>query len=220
MTIDYTPVFRLPSANIAVAADIATGTSVDKLCTAKAVADAAIVGGWGSGGITSGAIDTLLGSTQGMIMYRNATTWVALSPGTNGYVLTSGGAAANPSWAAGGGGGSVAASSILTGALASGVGFSAVSYSVGTKSSGTFTPDPTNGNFQHATNGGGHTLAPPSNVCTIVLEYLNNGSAGAVTTSGFTKVTGDSLTTTNTNKFLLQITKTSNYSHLNVVALQ
>lgn len=47
---DFIPVYKLNPANIAVAADIATGTSVDKLCTAKAVADAAVAGGWGTGG--------------------------------------------------------------------------------------------------------------------------------------------------------------------------
>lgn len=99
-------------------------------------------------------------------------------------------------------------------------GFKASPYSAGTKSSGTFTPDAANGNFQYATNGGAHTLAPPSDACSICLEYTNNGSAGAVTTSGFTKVTGDSFTTTNGHKFLCWITKHQNYSHLHVQALQ
>lgn len=40
-----------------------------------------------------------LTTTQGSILYRNATAWVALTPGTNGHVLTTGGAGANPSWA-------------------------------------------------------------------------------------------------------------------------
>lgn len=99
-------------------------------------------------------------------------------------------------------------------------GFTATSFSAGTKSTGTYTPDPADGNFQHATNGGAHTLAPPASVCTIVVEYLNNGSAGAITTSGFTKVTGDAFTTTNTNKFVCFITKTNSYSQLHVQALQ
>lgn len=38
-------------------------------------------------------------STQGAILYRGASGWVALGPGTSGQVLTTGGAAANPSWA-------------------------------------------------------------------------------------------------------------------------
>ena len=101
-------------------------------------------------------------------------------------------------------------------------GFTSDSYSGGTISSGTYTPAPATGqeNFQHYTNGGAHTLAPPASVCAVVVEILNNGSAGAITTSGFTKVTGDSFTTTNTHKFLAHITKTNSYSHLHVTALQ
>lgn len=43
-------------------------------------------------------IDNAIASTQGDILYRNATSWVALAPSTAGFVLTTGGAAANPSW--------------------------------------------------------------------------------------------------------------------------
>ena len=116
--------------------------------------------------------------------------------------------------------GALAASNLTSGTLSSGVGMSATSYSGGTQSSGTYTPATTNGNFQHITNGGAFTLAPPSTVCTIIVEILNNGSAGAITTSGFTKVTGDALTTVNGSKFHAYITKTQNYSSLNIVALQ
>ena len=45
-------------------------------------------------------IDTALGSTRGMILYRGATAWTALVPGTAGQILTTGGAGANPSWGA------------------------------------------------------------------------------------------------------------------------
>ena len=46
-------------------------------------------------------IQTLLdgiSSTQGAVLYRGAAAWAALTPGTSGQVLTTGGAAANPSW--------------------------------------------------------------------------------------------------------------------------
>jgi len=43
-------------------------------------------------------IDNAIGSTQGDILYRNATVWTVLAPGTAGQLLTTGGAAANPSW--------------------------------------------------------------------------------------------------------------------------
>ena len=94
-------------------------------------------------------------------------------------------------------------------------GFTATSYNNGTKSTGTFTPDPANGNIQHYTNGGAHTLAPPTNPCTIILE-CTNASAGAITTSGFTIVDGDTYTTTGTRKHIFYITKTNSFSHLNV----
>lgn len=47
-----------------------------------------------------GAIST----TQGAILYRNGSSWVSLSPGTNGQYLQTQGAGANPQWANGGGG--------------------------------------------------------------------------------------------------------------------
>ncbi len=59
------------------------------------------------GSIAGGAsalLDTL-GSTQGDVLYRGASAWTVLAPGTSGQVLTTQGAAANPHWAAGGGGG-------------------------------------------------------------------------------------------------------------------
>lgn len=99
-------------------------------------------------------------------------------------------------------------------------GYSATSYNAGTKSTGTFTPDESNGNFQYYINGGAHTLAPPTNDCTLVIQVTNNASAGTITTSGFTKVTGSTLTTTNTNKFFLYITKCNSVSLLSVQALQ
>jgi hypothetical protein len=49
--------------------------------------------------------EALTASTQGDVLYRNATGWVALGPGTAGQVLQTGGAAANPSWVNQSGGG-------------------------------------------------------------------------------------------------------------------
>lgn len=91
------------------------------------------------------------------------------------------------------------------------------SLSLGTISSGTVTPDPGDRPMQHYTNGGAHTLAPGSNAGYYVLDITNNGSAGAITTSGWTKVEG-AFTTTNAHTFrcscsignvgsLLQITR-------------
>ena len=99
-------------------------------------------------------------------------------------------------------------------------GASATPFNAGTKASGTFTPDEANANFQYAVNGGAHTLAPPTNNCTLVIQYTNNGSAGTITVSGFTVVDGDSATTTNGDDFFYYITKLNGFSLLTVKALQ
>lgn len=103
-------------------------------------------------------------------------------------------------------------------------GYTSTAYNAGTQTTGTLTPDPANGNLQRAVNGGAHTLAPPSvgggDALTMVIQYTNNGSAGALTTSGFTKKTGDALTTVNGDDFLFHITVINGFSHLNVVAMQ
>jgi hypothetical protein len=44
-------------------------------------------------------LDRAFGSTQGAVLYRGASAWGMLTPGTSGQVLTTGGAAANVSWA-------------------------------------------------------------------------------------------------------------------------
>lgn len=41
-----------------------------------------------------------ISTTQGVILYRGASDWEALSPGTAGQILQTGGAGANPSWVA------------------------------------------------------------------------------------------------------------------------
>ncbi len=102
-------------------------------------------------------------------------------------------------------------------------GFELTSYSAGTKSSGTFTPDPINQNYQYYTNGGAHTLAAPASDCAIDILVTNNGSAGSITFSGFTVAsgnTGDPLTTTNGHKFLISIRRMNSVSTYIIKALQ
>jgi hypothetical protein len=80
----------------------------------------------------------------------------------------------------------------------------------GTKSSGTYTVDCGASPLQFITNGGAFTLAAPSNDGSCTIQITNNASAGAVTFSGFTvnaSFTGGALTTTNTNKFFVSITR-------------
>lgn len=48
----------------------------------------------------SAIIDACIGSAQGDILYRSATAWSVLAPGTSGFFLQTQGAAANPQWSA------------------------------------------------------------------------------------------------------------------------
>lgn len=43
-------------------------------------------------------LDDIIGTTQGAVLYRNATDWTKLDPGTDGQFLKTQGAAANPAW--------------------------------------------------------------------------------------------------------------------------
>ena len=52
----------------------------------------------------SAALDTI-SSTRGTVLYRGASGWAALPPGTAGQFLKTNGAGADPAWASGGGGG-------------------------------------------------------------------------------------------------------------------
>lgn len=68
---------------------------------------------------TTPDLDTI-SSTQGAVLYRSATAWEALSPGTSGYLLQTQGAGANPAWAQAGTVFSVAISGGTTGISVSG----------------------------------------------------------------------------------------------------
>jgi len=99
-------------------------------------------------------------------------------------------------------------------------GYACTVHDAGTKASGTYTPDEADGNMQKAVNGGAHTLAVPANDCTMVIQYTNNASAGTITTSAYTIVDGDDLTTTNGHDFFFYITNSDAFTLLTVKALQ
>jgi len=100
-------------------------------------------------------------------------------------------------------------------------GYTETSTSGGTISSGTYTPTPSSSvnNQQYITNGGAFTLGVPASDCTVALLITNNGSAGAITTSGYTKVSG-SFDTTNTHAFMCFITVVNAKSLLVIQAMQ
>ncbi len=73
------------------------GTPLDYL-SASNIGEGTILGS-----ILSNSIDNI-SSTQGTILYRGASAWSALAPGTSGYFLKTQGAAADPVWAVAGAG--------------------------------------------------------------------------------------------------------------------
>lgn len=92
----------------------------------------------------------------------------------------------------------------------------------GTFTSGTYTPTPAGGNFKRIINNGAFTLAAPtaSGDYTLVIQITNNASAGVITFSGFSRVTGDTLTTTNGHDFFIFVTKCNGFTSAVTQALQ
>lgn len=79
---------------------IARGASADQRL-ALGVEDSVLVAGaddpaWMG---LSALLDAVFDDTQGAILYRGSTAWAALAPGTDGQVLQSKGASADPAWA-------------------------------------------------------------------------------------------------------------------------
>lgn len=99
-------------------------------------------------------------------------------------------------------------------------GATVTSKSLGTTSSGTRTLDLGDCPLQHYTNNGAHTLAPGSVNSSALIDITNGASAGAITTSGWTKVAGDAFTTTNGHKFRCHCSVGNGGSLLIVQALQ
>jgi len=89
-TVPYSSVDNIVSSRIL--GRSSAGTGVSELLTASNVLD-------------------FVSSTQGTLLYRASGQWFGLGPSTAGYVLTTNGAAANPSW------GQVSLSSAVTGTL-------------------------------------------------------------------------------------------------------
>lgn len=101
-------------------------------------------------------------------------------------------------------------------------GYVATAENLGTVSTGTVTPTPVTGNLKRMVNGGAHTLAAPTvgGDYTIVMQYTNGAAAGALSLTGFNKVTGDAYTVTNGHDFLIFITRVNGFRHAHIQALQ
>jgi len=99
-------------------------------------------------------------------------------------------------------------------------GFNLTPFSLGNITS--FTIAPLSGNYQYGTNHGAATWTAPASDCAVDILVTNDASAGTITFSGFTvsAVTGDALTTTNTNKFIISIRRINSVSTYLIKALQ
>ena len=164
-----------------------------------------------------------LAVTDGNIIVGNGTTWVAESGATARTSLGLGTAAtSNTGDFATAAQGVKADSALQTSTEDQTIagGARVTVKDLGSVSSGTVTPDPGDRPMQKYTNTGAHTLAPGTNYGMYLLTIANGSGAGAITTSGFTKIAGDSFTTTNGHKFRCHISVDADGSLLIVQAMQ
>jgi|GEM_PF-2687767 len=104
-------------------------------------------------------------------------------------------------------------------------GYTTTAVNDGTISSGSYSPDPlaaSPGNMRRIINNGSFTFAAPTRAGDYSLEVLitNGTTAGAITFTGFSKVGGDALNTTNANKFKVFISKNTGILSASVMAMQ
>jgi hypothetical protein len=93
-------------------------------------------------------------------------------------------------------------------------------YTNNPRSSGAFVPVPSHGDVQFIINNGAHTWVPPTQNCKMSILLQNGPSAGAITTTDFTKVTGTPPVTTTQFLFVGRITVIGGKSWLEWQALQ
>jgi hypothetical protein len=103
-------------------------------------------------------------------------------------------------------------------------GYTATADAIGTVSSGTTTLSQSAGDYHTLTNNGAFTLNPPSlsapaNCASGVIEVYNGASAGAITTTGWTKVNG-SFDTTSGHWFQCDYCVTPRGAYLAIRAMQ
>jgi hypothetical protein len=100
-------------------------------------------------------------------------------------------------------------------------GFAITAYNA--TSAGGFTCNPMFGNYQYFNNSGAMTITAPTVDCAIDYLQTNTATAGAVTLSGFTVAagnTGDPLTTTSGNKFIISVRRINGTATYVIKALQ
>lgn len=128
-------------------------------------------------------LDGSFGNVQGDILYRNATNWVVLAPGTSGEFLKTQGAAANPVWA-----------------TAAGTGIQLISNSV------TTTAGPTVTFRANGTGGTGFFTISGATLNLIFNDASDNIMIGRGTPVGLAGTGGDSCTGVGTQVFQSAVT--------------
>jgi hypothetical protein len=102
------------------------------------------------------------------------------------------------------------------------VGYTFAPYNLGNMTN--FTVNPTLGNYQYGTNHGAVTITAPGADGAVTILITNDATAGAITansTQGWTiGSTGDAFTTTNGNKFLMNIVRINGVASYIIKALQ
>lgn len=226
---------RAATSGILKAASGVLSAAVSSTDYAPATSGSAILKGNGSGGFSSASAGTdYAPATSGSaILKGNGSGGFSSAAAGTDYVAATSGSAVQK--ANGSGGLTAATSSDFVSPSATSTltaGYTATSTSGGTitGSNQSYTPTPGTSvqNIQHLTlNGssltGTFTFSPPGSECSAVVEITNGGSgsvAATLSTSGFTKVTGDTYAGTNANKYLFYCLKSKNYSHLHIQALQ
>jgi hypothetical protein len=97
-------------------------------------------------------------------------------------------------------------------------GYTTPALSLGTFATGTVTLNLATRNNQNLVNNGAFTLAPPTGEGSMVLKITNGAAAGVITTSGFSTVLGDPLTTMPGHIFWCTVAVNGGESLLSVLA--
>jgi hypothetical protein len=217
------------------ALDITATTAATNTATEVLILDSQSSGtpAAGIGTTMSFATETAAGNTETGMQISAITTDVASGSEDFDFVLrlmAAGATAAEIARITSVGAMTLAGNNVITGRSATNTAVQPLTYAGitttadadGTISSGTYTPTPVGGNMKTITNGGAFTLAAPSAAgdYTLVIQITNSGSAGAITMSGFNRVTGNPFTTTNGHDFFVYITKCNGFTAANTVALQ